>query len=79
MDRALRMSIQIDCIIGEGLRCYAQKKEKILTLVIKSFALNNCILAMLDVFGKLKAIKNILLLYTIKTLLLNKRCHVSFF
>ena len=34
---------------------------------------------MLDVFGKLKAIKNILLLYIIKTLLLNKRCHVSFF
>ena len=33
---------------------------------------------MLDVFGKLKAIKNILLLYTMKTLLLNKRCHFSF-
>lgn len=41
MDRALRMSIQIDYIIGEGLRYYAQKKEKILTLVIKSFSLNN--------------------------------------
>ena len=33
---------------------------------------------MLDVFGKRKAIKNVLLLYIIKTLLLNKRCHVSF-
>lgn len=37
-----------------------------------------CILTMLDVFGKLKAIKNILLLYTMKTLLLNKRCRFPF-
>lgn len=35
MDRVLTISIQIDYTTGEGLRYYAQKEEKVLTLVIE--------------------------------------------
>lgn len=74
MDRALKViSIQIDYTTAEGLKYYVKMEENILILVM-DFQLEIVhILAMQDLFGDVKAVKKIIPLCTIKTLLQNKK------